>query len=102
MTEFVSGPGKPADPSKIKPVYLVVAEDPESPTKNKLSYYKTGSISVGASLVELRGYQLCSKEQRKNAEENPREVIGKEINVQLPINRIVRIITLTYKKGEKQ
>jgi hypothetical protein len=86
----------PASRSVNKPIYILIAEDPGS--KTKVQFYKASSVVKNVSFVEIRGVEL-TKAQAENVRENPNATdAGREINHEIPWQRIIRIENVTYKK----
>lgn len=92
---------KPADRSANKPTYLVSIEDPES--KTKFAYYKALNVNKNATHVEIRGFEI-SKKQADELRKNPQATIdaGREINHEIPWQKIIRIENVTYKTQTKK
>lgn len=80
----------------IKPVYLIVAKNPNS-DKNHL-YFK-GEVMRNTGLVEIRGF-VITKIQAEKLVKNPNAEIAdlEPINIEIPWQKIYSITNITYKK----
>ncbi len=85
----MSNPAK----SATKAVYLVKSEDPTS--KKGVVYYRSQDLTVGTSVVSIRG-SLIDEKFINDVLTNPLEEIGEEVNMELPLNRIISIQNATY------
>ena len=88
---------RPADRSANKVIYLVRAEDPE--IKGKVQFYRAHKADRFATHLTVSGHQL-TKTQAAKLVENPyaNEVAGREINIELPWQKIISIENITYKR----
>ncbi len=89
---------RPADPSANKPIYIVRAEDPE--VRGKVRFYRVQKIDRHPTHITISGFEL-TKAQAEQLKENPSalEVADKrEINIEIPWQRIISTENITYKK----
>lgn len=86
----------PANTSRNKPVYIVVATDPTA--KDKIRYYKSSKVLMMDSHLRLMGWEL-KKAQADKISKNPNAEVkaDKEVHVELPWQKIIRIINISYK-----
>jgi hypothetical protein len=97
---------KPVNRNAVKPVYLVVVEDPTE--KDGFAYYKSQDLNKsGAGSIEIRGFQL-NKTQAGQLVKDPRATVSaktepKAVDRTIPWHRVIRIENTTYNKpqGEK-
>ena len=85
-----------------KPIYLIVAEDPE--VKGKIAYYQSQALIESSNYLDFKGY-LLTKECVIKLVNDPYASLAKMelkmLNRKIPWLRIIRIENLTYKsQGE--
>jgi hypothetical protein len=88
--------------SAIKPVYLLVVEDPT--TTEGIAYYKSQDLIEGNTVLEFRGF-LLTKQQADKISKNPHAEISaktepKAVNRKIPLHRVIRIENTTYQKPQ--
>jgi hypothetical protein len=98
MTSFNA---QPVDRSAIKPIYIIVAEDPSEP--EGIAYYKSQDLNENSAFLEIRIGYLLNKTQAVKLVKDPHASINgktepKAINRKIPWSRIIRIDHITYNK----
>jgi len=88
--------------SAIKPIYLIVAEDPT--VKGGFAYYKAQALIEGPNFLELRGF-LLTKAQAEQTIQDPHATVvaktePKAVNRRIPWPRVIRIENTTYQKPQ--
>jgi uncharacterized protein (UPF0248 family) len=88
--------------STIKPIYLIVAEDP-SETEG-IALYKTQDVNEFNAFLEFRGIQLTKTQAAKIIKDPHASITAaknseiKQINRKIPVHRIIRMENITYQK----
>jgi hypothetical protein len=87
------------DRSDIKPIYLIVVEDPT--VQDGIVYYKSKDINETNNTLDFRGFVLV-KTQAEKLVKNPRATESaktepKAVNRKIPWHRVIRIDNTTYK-----
>jgi len=86
--------------STIKPIYIIVAEDPSE--TDGIVLYRSQDVNECNAFLEFRGIQL-NKTQAAKAIKDPHTPITskteiKQINRKIPWHRVIRIENITYNK----
>jgi len=76
-----------------KAVYLIKTEDPTE--KKGVVYYRSQDVENRGTFISLRG-SLIDEKAVADVLANPLNEIGEEINVELPLSRVISIRNATY------
>ena len=89
---------RPADPSANKPIYLVRAEDPE--VKSKIRYYRSQKIERHPTHLTVSGFELTKAQAEQLRKKTGALVVAnqREINIELPWQRVISTENVTYKQ----
>ena len=88
--------------STIKPIYLIVAEDPYE--TDGVTFYRSQDINEGNVALEFRGIQLTKTQAAKTIKDPHAPITAaknaeiKQINRKIPWHRVIRIENITYNK----
>jgi len=88
--------------STIKPIYLIVAEDPYE--TDGVAFYRTQDLNEGNASLEFRGIQLTKTQAAKTIKDPHAPITAaknaeiKQINRKIPWHRVIRIENITYNK----
>ena len=86
----------PADRITNKPVYLVSVEYPQN-TKKTIRYYKTSDVVKNGYGIVIRGNELTEKQANTVRENINATDVGKEINHEIPWQKVISIENVSYK-----
>lgn len=91
---------QPANRSANKPIYIVEAEDIS--VKGKTQRYRADRIDRFDTHITILGF-LIDKAQADKLRGNPnaKEVAGREINYEIPWQKVIRIENITHNKVRK-
>ena len=98
----MSGIPKVINRSAIKPIYLIVVEDPT--TTDSFVFYKAQDLIETGNTLEFRGFLLTKTQADKLTKEpyaaNSPKTEPKAVNRKIPWDRVIRIENTTYQKPQ--
>jgi hypothetical protein len=92
--------GKPVDRASVKPLYVIVAEDPTE--KEGIIYYVTKDMIQKGFLLEFRGFVVSKKQAEMVNKQKSIDVIKTKngINRQIPAWKVITIDNVNYQANK--